>query len=463
MVHLPTILDWDILLDAPITLTDKTNHPPLTSLHARQQCKVFGIVPGTRNKKLLLTMIEKLPRQPFIYEGFQHQDLVDFTNSRHLKLSKTAQKHLDQYTSKRTATVQNSDAHGTISHCGQSAPSGDAPNTGSGVLLRRSSRLAAKAASAASTVVKKVLPSKTSRKTAVPVRGPAAKRVVYKSPRVAQRMEQRSLKAAERLSKTSLIRQLERADRDIQFDFLGLPAEVREMVLRYVCISSATIVHPQQQPAIARTCSLLRSEALALYYGSNRFTVFVGRVKPGVGYKALSDMNSWLHELEPSYLASVRSLSFAHLGASIVLDIDFDIRGQKFGIVRRSTHSPPADKQDLRAHTVKDFRWQLDYSRPLARIMDSVRWGEELHTYYPYAESSSSILTAFKSCVLDRVGQAHSVTVDDKTMSWYRCWRLLSEQWNARTGFSCSSVREIAEMLVEIESDVESLWVDDFD
>ncbi|KAH0009315.1 hypothetical protein KCU78_g10789, partial [Aureobasidium melanogenum] len=462
MLHLPTILDWNILLDAPQTLTDKINHLPWTFRHARQQCKVFGIVAGTRNKRILLTMIEKLPRQPVIYEGFGHQDLVDFTNSRRLKLSKTAQEHLDQYISKRATTVQNSDADGTASHSGQPTPSSDTPSTGSGVLLRRSSRLAAKAAFAASTVVRKRLPSKTPGKTAMPVRGPAAKRVVYKSPGVAQRMEQRSLKAAERLSETSLIRQLEQADRNIQFDFLGLPAEVREMVLRYVCISSATIVHPQQQPAIARTCSLLRSEALALYYGSNRFTVFVGRVKPGVGYKALSDMNSWLHELEPSYLASVRSLSFVHLGASIVLDIDFDIRGQRFGIVRRSTHSPPADKRDLRAHTVEEFRWQLDYSRSLARIMSSVRWGEELHTYYPYTESSSSILTAFKSCVLDRVGQAHSVTVDDKTMSWYRCWRLLSEQWNARKGFSCSSIKEIAEMLVEVESNVEDLWVDDF-
>ncbi|KAG9844355.1 hypothetical protein KCU98_g16888, partial [Aureobasidium melanogenum] len=340
MLHLPTILDWNILLDAPQTLTDKINPLPWTFRHAHQQCKVFGIVAGTRNKRILLTMIEKLPRQPVIHEGFGHQDLVDFTNSRRLKLNKTAQEHLDQCTSKRAATVQNSDADGTASHSGQPTPSSDTPNTGSGVLLRRSSRLAAKAAFAASTVVRKRLPSKTPGKTAMPVRGPAAKRVVYKSP----------------LNKR-----------------IAIFREVREMVLRYVCISSATIVHPQQQPAIARTCSLLRSEALALYYGSNRFTVFVGRVKHGVGYKALSDMNTWLHELEPSYLASVRSLSFVHLGASTVLDIDFDIRGQRFGIVRRSTHSPPADRRDLRAHTVEEFRWQFDYSRSLARIMSSVR------------------------------------------------------------------------------------------
>ncbi|KAH0373261.1 hypothetical protein KCU65_g670, partial [Aureobasidium melanogenum] len=460
MLHLPTILDWYILLDHPQTLIDRFNHPPLTYPDVRQQCKVFGIVTGTRNRKALLTMIKKLPSQPIIYEGFGHQDLVDFTKSRRLKLGKTAQKHLDEYTSKRAASVQSSHADGAVSHSSQPAPSSDAPNAGSGILLRRSSRLAAKATSAASTGAKKDLPAKTLGKTAKPARGHAAKRVVYKSPLIAQRIEQRSLKAAERLSKASLIRQLERADRNLRFDFLGLPAEVREMVLRYVCISSATIVHPQQQPAIARTCSLLRSEALALYYGSNRFTVFVGRVKPGVGYKALSDMNSWLHELEPSYLASVRSLSFVHLGASIFLDVDFDIRGQRFGIVRRSSHSPPVNKRALRAHTVEDFRW---HPWCIARIMDTMRWGENLHTYYSYAESSSSILTAFKSCILDRIEQAYSVTVDDKTMSWYRCWRLLSEQWNARKGFSCSSIREIAEMLVEIESDVESLWVDDFD
>lgn len=462
MLHLPTILDLDIL-DAAHNLLQEVE-PPLDYLDARslrRQCRAFGIVAGTRHKPVLLTMIKKLPRQPCIYEGFGHQDLVDFTNSRRLKLGKTAQKHLDKYTSKRAATVQTLDADRTTSHFNSSKTRSDAPNTNSVFVLRRSSRLAAKAMSATSTVVEKGLPSKTPAKIAMHVRGPTAKRVVYKSSRVAQRMEQRSLKAAERLSKTSLIQQLEKADRNFQFDFLGLPAEVRQMVLRYLCISSVTIVHPQQQPAIARTCSLLRNEALALYYGSNRFAVFVGRVKPGADYKTLSHMNSWLHELEPCYLASVRSLSFFHLKQSIGLDIDFDIRGQRFSIVRRSTHLPPSRTQDLR-ETV-DFEWPATYPQYIASIMDRVRWGEGLCTFFPFTVTSSFILTAFKSCVLDRIGQAYSVTIYDKTMSWYRCWRLLSEQWNARMGFSCSSIREIAEMLVEIESDVESLWVDSFD
>ena len=124
---------------------------------------------------------------------------------------------------------------------------------------------------------------------------------------LSQIMLQRSLKAAERLSRISLIQELEKADRNLQFDFLGLPAEIREMVLKYICISSATIIHPQQQPAIARTCRLMRNEAMALYYSSNRFSIFVSRTKPGLGYTALSGMNSWLHELEPYYLASVHS------------------------------------------------------------------------------------------------------------------------------------------------------------
>ncbi|CAD0099199.1 unnamed protein product [Aureobasidium mustum] len=258
----------------------------------------------------------------------------------------------------------------------------------------------------------------------------------------------------------SLIRELEKADRDLQFDFLGLPPEVRQMVLRYVCVGSATTFHPQQQPAIARTCSLLRSEALTLYYGSNRFAIFVSKTKPGMSYKAPSDLNSWLHELEPCDLASVRSLSFVHLNASIVLDIDFDVRGQRFGIVRRSTLSPPARKEDL--HYTFDSRWHANVPQFIASVMQDVRWAEDLHISYPYTESSLSLLTTFKSCVLERVRQAYSVTIDESTMSWYRCWRLLNEQWNARNGFSCSSIREIAEMLVEIESDVESLWVDDF-
>lgn len=273
-----------------------------------------------------------------------------------------------------------------------------ASDTRSGILLKRSSRLAAQARAAAATIMNKDLPSRTSGRFTVPVRGSKVKRVVYKPPHVAQRLAQRSLKAAERLSKTSLIQKLEQADRNVQFDSLNLPAEIREMVLLYLCISSATIVHPQQQPAVARICSLLRNEALNLYYGSNRFAGFVGRVKPGADYKKLSHTNRWLHELEPCYLASVRSLSLAHLGASIVIDIDFDIRGQRLSIVRRSTHLRPARIQDLR-NTV-DFERQASYPQDVATIMDYVRWDETLHTFYPFAETSSSILTAFKTLCL---------------------------------------------------------------
>ncbi|KAK6008726.1 hypothetical protein QM012_000629 [Aureobasidium pullulans] len=349
-------------------------------------------------------MIEKFPRQPVLYEGFTHQDLIDFAKSRRLKLSKTAHNHLNEYLSKHAATVQTSDADGIAIQRGHSDSSSVVLNTGSEVLLRRSSRLAALAGAATSTTLNKSVPLRVPKRTPMPARSPTAKRVVYESPRVAQEMLKRSLKAAEELSRKFLIQELEEADRKIQFDFFGLAAEVRDMILRYACISSATIVHPRQQPAIARTCSFLRNEALALYYGSNRFSVFVGRVKPGADNKTLVHMNSWLHELEPCYLACVRSLSFVHLGASLFLDIDFDIRGQKFGIVRQSTHPPPADIRYLRG-TV-DFRTLANSPHDIASIMD---------------------------------------------------------RWNARKGFSCSSIREIAEMLIEIEPDVESLWVDDFD
>lgn len=157
----------------------------------------------------------------------------------------------------------------------------------------------------------------------------------------------------------------------------------------------------------------------SLYYGSNKFAIFVSKTKPGVSYKALSDLNSWLHELEPCYLASVRSLSFVHLNASIVLDIDFDVRAQRFGIVRRSTLSLPARKEDL--HYTFDSMWHANVPQFIASVMQDVRWAEDLHISYPYTKSSLFLLTTFKSCVLERVRQAYSVTIDESTMSWYRC------------------------------------------
>ncbi|KAI4724896.1 hypothetical protein E4T49_07353 [Aureobasidium sp. EXF-10728] len=453
MLPLPTILDLDIA-DASTSLLRLVN-PPLRCVHVRplrQQCSIFGIVTGRRHKEVLLTMIEKFPTQPVIYEGFEHQDLIDFANSRHLKLSKTAQRHLDKCTIKRAETAQILDANKAAPQLHHFNSGSHAALTESGVLLRRSSRLAAQPRPATSTLVSKG-PPKIPGSVVMPVRGPAARRVVYKSQRALQRMLQGSLKAAERLSRTSLIQDLERADHELRFDFLGLPAEVRDMVLHLVCISSTAIVHPQQQPAIARTCWLLRREALALYYGSNRFTVFVTHAKPEV--QALSDINSWLRDLEPCYLASVRSISFVNSKARIILDVDFDIRGQRFGVIRRSARSPPQN------HNVYG---PIDFERQIQSLMNSVRWGEKLHKVFPRTVSSSSMLMAFRSLILKRIKQASCLaTVDNRSMTWHRSWKLLGEQWNARKGFSLSSIIGIAEMLAELNSDANSLWFADFE
>ncbi|KAI4722001.1 hypothetical protein E4T48_01632 [Aureobasidium sp. EXF-10727] len=453
MLPLPTILDLDIA-NASTSLLGLVN-PPLTCVHLRplrQQCSIFGIVTGRRHKEVLLTMIGKFPTQPVIYEGFEHRDLVDFANSRHLKLSKTAQRHLDKCTIKRAETAQILDANKAASQLHHSNFGSHTALTESGVLLRRSSRLAAQPRPATSTLVSKG-PPKISGTIAMPVRGPAARKVVHKSQRAIQRMLQKSLKAAERRSRTSLIQELERADLELQFDFLGLPAEVRDMVLHLVCISSTAIVHPQQQPAIAKTCHLLRREALALYYGSNRFTVFVTHAKLGV--QALSDINNWLRDLEPCCLASVRSISFVNFTARIILDVDFDIRGQRFGLVRRSAYSPP---QYRIVYTLND------YERQVRNFMNRVRWGEKLHRFFPRTVSSSSMLMAFKSLILKRIEQASGLTtIDDRSMTWRRSWELLGEQWIARKGFSWPSIMGIAEMLTELDWDANSLWFADFE
>jgi len=148
-----------------------------------------------------------------------------------------------------------------------------------------------------------------------------------------------------------------------------------------VCISSAIIIQPARQPAIAKTCQLLRHEALAVYYGVNRFSVAVEK------YVRRSHMkqNAWFQSLQPCHLASVRSFSFTYPGANSVLNIDFDIRGQKFSIVRMSWTSSYHAAQTLKAYLAKPGVPTVAYNCLIYHVR-ATRMGSTLQAQFPYSQ-----------------------------------------------------------------------------
>ncbi|KAI5200024.1 hypothetical protein E4T38_06770 [Aureobasidium subglaciale] len=402
MLPPPTILDLD-LVDAPLIITRSV--AILTVGQLRQQCAILGIVAGKYQKQRLVSMLCKLPTQPVIYDGFGHQDLVDFTLSRELNLSDVAERHLDKFRAKRTELIGiQTRLEALGSQIKAEKPTSREPHVGrftmadnSGLLLRRSSRLVA--------------------------RGPVDQ------------------------------------NRESQFDFLGLPPELRDMVLHLVCISSTTIIHPQTQPAIAGTCRLLRQEALAVYYGCNRFHVFLDNVSR----KALSDKDLWLQRISPCHLNSVRSFSFKYVGAVALLDIDFDIRNQTLGIVRFSAFRPSQADQVLSDYLARS---RSSWTSPsyVVRLRTYDEWGSNESDRFLHLQGSSSLLAAFKSSILERIEGAKMLATGDTDAETARIanWKRLEVEWTARSGFSGPSIERIMEMLVENIPDIKNLWVHDF-
>ncbi|TIA67165.1 hypothetical protein D6C83_02070 [Aureobasidium pullulans] len=433
MLPLITILDVEIL-EAQSTIASRVAFFSLKNL--RQQCRVFGLVTGNLYKTSLIAMLKKLPTQPVVYEGFDVEDLVKFTLDRHLELTKSAECHLTEYESARATFIQartkSEERRPKVkpkTQANNAAPAHrNNVSASTTVTLRRSSRLAAQAHHAFNR------PS-----SAKPVKSSAARKVIHKSKAIPLKKAQVSLRAADSICKKSLVQHLEAADRELQFDFLGLPAELRDM------------------PAIAKTCQLLRHEALAVYYGVNRFSVAVEK------YVRRSHMkqNAWFQSLQPCHLASVRSFSFTYPGANSVLNIDFDIRGQKFSIVRMSWTSSYHAAQTLKAYLAKPGVPTVAYNCLIYHVR-ATRMGSTLQAQFPYSQVSSAFLAAFNASVNKRVGQATKPTAADEPTTRSKEWTLLSDEWQARKGFSASSIKRVAAMLAENMTDVKNLWVGEF-
>lgn len=70
--------------------------------------------------------------------------------------------------------------------------------------------------------------------------------------------------------KKDLVARLEKADRDRQFPFLELPAELRNRIYLLALVSNFILV-PPTQPPLCNVCRQIRSECLAIFYHSNTF------------------------------------------------------------------------------------------------------------------------------------------------------------------------------------------------
>ncbi|KAI5207099.1 hypothetical protein E4T39_02190 [Aureobasidium subglaciale] len=404
-------------------------------------------------------MIKKFATHPVIYDGFEYQDLIGFTFSRGLDISEATGRYLAGSRARYAKAVERQtrrDAMATQPKAEDLTPPGLHAGsvitaTDSGLLVRRSSRLVTQTPTGQG-------PSLRSPNRLVkPVRSPATKKVIFLSLHGAQKKLQQTFDAPRRLPKKSLIQILETADRELRFDFLGLPPELRDIVLHMVCVSSTTIIQPQGQPAIARTCQIMRKEALAVYYSCNRFNVFLD-----TGHRAaVSSGDPWLQSMLPCHLAYVCSLSFTHIGAVAFLDIDFDVRGQTLGVVRLNHHQPC--RADRRRREYSNYSWGWSRLRDVPSLRSHAWWGSKLQNQFPYLQTSSSLLAAFESSVSKRTENVRKPSSGDTDAETVRIadWRRLEVEWTARKGFSRPSIERIMEMLIESKSDIMKLWVHD--
>ncbi|KAH0373220.1 hypothetical protein KCU65_g542, partial [Aureobasidium melanogenum] len=122
-------------------------------------------------------------------------------------------------------------------------------------------------------------------------------------------------------TKSTLIDVLETADHNACFNFLGLPAEIRQMVYDLTCRASLPIFNPQRQPAITKACRLTRAEALPTYYRCNRFAMIVGLLHE-------MKLNSWMRGIESTHLSWIRSFTFVDLNHGEVIELDIELRGK---------------------------------------------------------------------------------------------------------------------------------------
>ncbi|KAG9599813.1 hypothetical protein KCU77_g1975, partial [Aureobasidium melanogenum] len=257
----PTILDLTVArTNSGLSYAKDWNADTLGHL-----CQAHGVHLGSiDDKEMLLAMLEKSLNQPVVYEGFELQDLTKFIEARRLSSHRS---------STNTVTTRLS-LQGT-SHLQQSECQEKFTLGGTGHLsLKRNPE---------STIPTERLSHETrsiNTSTKLNIVLDGLKTVFNGFMTVSPQEDQLAVVAPSPSepdqTKSTLIEVPETADHNTCFNFLGLPAEIRQIVYDLTCRASLPIFHPQRQPAITKACRLTRAEALPIYYRYNRFAMIVG-------------------------------------------------------------------------------------------------------------------------------------------------------------------------------------------
>ncbi|KEQ89467.1 hypothetical protein M438DRAFT_6926 [Aureobasidium pullulans EXF-150] len=437
----PTILDLQVAhAQAALSSAGAWSSNDLTRL-----CKVHGIYSGSiDHSKLLLVMLKKTLTQPVVYEGFGLPDLITFIKARGLGVDQTirdaveaAEKSLEASARHQADPQQESSSSTPSLLCAEF----DAEN------VQMTEGTAHNIASV------DTLPSSYDGWSVfdfVPYHGQ-------------QHLPVDQVIAPEPCQHTDdLIRVLEVADREREFDFLALPADMRQMVYHYVCRASLTVLHPQRQPAITRVCRQTRTEALPVYYGNNRFAVAVSQHRG-------SPYNHWMRCIESPCLARIRSFAFVELFRQKVIEIDFTPHGKIHYHVKM---------RGLPSKSILDERWRqssrtgghrmggclrpspceetikdLDNDGRNLILGKPVRYTEDYLGFDHQTEALIQKIVEREASVLESKMAAHAGSEYHKSLGhdafltpWLsvKDWILLKEEWNRAEGFSIVGLRALS-------------------
>lgn len=107
-----------------------------------------------------------------------------------------------------------------------------------------------------------------------------------------------------------LLQALENADQDLRFEkFTSLPAELRNMVYEWYFAGFEDPLDAPVQPPITRTSSLVRAEALPVFYASCTFTFVLEKRKRVEEMPITPNCLLWLVSCNTKYLPLIRRLA----------------------------------------------------------------------------------------------------------------------------------------------------------
>lgn len=399
---------------------------------------------------MLLAMLEKSLAQPVVYEGFELHDLNKFIEARGLSLHQhSTNTIMTRLSSQDTSLLQ------------QSAWQDKATLDGIGLSTKRNHESAIP--------TERLLPETRSFNiSAMPNNDFHEFKTARNTFNNVSRLEDQSAVVTSELAsehgqtKTTLIELLETADQNACFNFLGLPAEIREQVYGLTCCASLPIFYPQRQPAITKASRLTRAEALPVYYKHNRFAAIVGALHE------MSQHNSWMRCFQPTDLSWIRSFAFVDLNHGEVIQLDIQPYGETRyhfktrALPGKNTTTPPS--RNVRCNRRFKFRLgdTLDHSQNVIDQFDNDGFALVLsmpnHHEDNYIEVESQLADRIQTAIDKEMSEANErrarfddgqsrMLLDRGSFFPNRLppedWELLKREWKLAQGFSVVGLRAL--------------------